>query len=147
MNRLVKIIIKLILSIAGAVAILYKFGDTFSEHFGGKGVLFALLGSAGVAIVLVGMMYTAITIFVLCFANHHFTLFFDGLPIPFVMKTLAGIAGIFVWIWFASFLGNKFGNTRLVEGILLFGYYPMFLWIDLFILFIEKLSKKQQVEE
>ncbi len=141
MSRLWKLIIKLIISVASAIAIIYKAGDTFSNIFGGQGAFHAFIGGVGVTVILAGMIYTAITIFGLCFTNQHFTLFFDRLPIPFVMKIVAGIAGILAWVWFASFLGDKFGgNTRLFDAILLFVYYPMFLWIDLIMLFIEKHS-------
>ncbi len=135
MSRLWKIILKLILSVAAAIAIVYKFGDSFSNSFAG------FLGAIGAAIILAGMIYTAITIFMFCFTNQHFVLFFDGLPIPFVMKIISGLAGIFGWVWFISFLGDKFGGaSRLFDVIALIFLYPLFLWIDLALLFIEKHS-------
>ena len=148
MSRLVKIIIKLILSIAAAVAIIYKAGDTFSKVFAGDGAFHTFLGAVGVTMILAGMIYTAITIFWFLFSKERFALILDGLPMPFLLKLIAGIVGIFVWIWFASFLGEKFGgNSRLFDAFALIVYYPMFFWIDLFILIIEKLSQKTSVQE
>lgn len=138
MERHWKIALKLVISITVAIAILCKTGDTFSDSFSGLGAFSTFLGTIGAIIILVGMIYTAITIFIFCFLNENFELWIDGFPMPFVTKIIAGFAGIFVWAWFASFLEHQFGgNIKLVDIILLFVYYPMFLWIDLGIWFIE----------
>ena len=139
MDRLWKIALKLVISITVAIAILCKSGDTFSDSFSGLGAFSTFLGTIGVIIILVGMIYTAITIFMFCFINENFVLWVDGFPLPFVTKIIAGFAGLLVWAWVASFLEHQFGgNIKLVDIILLFVYYPMFLWIDLVVLFIEE---------
>ncbi len=141
MSRLWKIILKLIFSIGVAIAILYKFGDTFAKAFEGHGAFYTFLGAVGAGAALAGMIYTAITIFIYCFTNQRFVLFFDGLPIPFVMKIVAGLAGIFGWVWLVSFLGDKFGgSTAIFDAIALIVLYPFFFWIDLVLLFIERHS-------
>ena len=82
-------------------------------------------------IVVFAIVYTMFSIFIFCFANHNFVLLVNGLPIPFVAKTIAGTVGVIVWIFGIGWLSKLLGKFEWADPVIFFIYMPMFFWIDI----------------
>lgn len=142
MSKIWQIVLKLIVSITAGVILLKSFNirEYYTNTSTENGVVLGALGSVVIVFIIIGTIYTAITIFAFCFLNESFTLIIGIIPIPFVLNFIAGVVGILVWIFALEYLEKKLGSYGWFTAFELLVYLPMCLWIDIIAAIIEKKS-------
>ena len=150
MERLGKIVLKFILCMAFSIWLNTKtsimsglFERTNPDH----GAFFNISTSVFACILLFGILYSAITIFLFCFTNTHFVLIANGLPIPFLIKIFAGCAGVLGYFYLLKVLSEYFEGSKFFEIFELFVLGPVFFWIDLITLIIFLVVAKKALSE
>ena len=145
MKRSWKIIVKLIISFVIAILCNYHLRESFLDTYGGNGAFHTILAAIMVIIVTtVCIVYPLTTLLPMCFklAIKNMKDFFTyGMRI-FLIKGLARwfsfAIPLAVWLFAGYYLIEWFKPIFSVfEGILLFVYFALFLWIDLIKLYKE----------
>jgi len=141
MSKLWQIIIKLVFSIGLGIAVLKGTGDLsghFNEYVSEYGLFIGTLETILGTAVIIGFIYTVLSVFWFCFTCNDSILIICFIPIPFASQIISGVLGLVAWGLLLDFLEKRFATTSWFTAFEVFVYLPMCLWIDIIALILEK---------
>ena len=134
MEKLIRLIVKLVICIGISIFAYRKMPDVFQRMFeknAENGAVYGTFIGVMACLILFGLLYTSITIFWFCFTNEHFVLIVSGFPVPFLLKIVAGFAGSLGYAFLLSWLDKLTGGAGWFQAVEVIVLLPLFLWIDI----------------